>query len=139
MISIHLIHFLDTTFFFKEKPSKPEKTEEEEVSITEETVPVEALPRQQEDDSLLLDSRSGPPLPDKEGLTISTSWAILNDDESHISSPHLSPVDSETSISIINGTDNESALDNWDDSASNTMLEAGDQSTILAEKGKSVS
>ncbi|XP_060568226.1 G-protein coupled receptor-associated sorting protein 2-like [Ruditapes philippinarum] len=119
----------------EENSARPKiKKVQEKVYNGEETIPIETSGLQGEGDSFLLDSNSGPPLPDKEGLTISTSWAILNDDESHISSPHLSPVDSETSLSIINGTDNESALDNnWDDSASNTVLEAGDQSTILVE------
>jgi hypothetical protein len=127
---------LNVIFFITARPKT--KKVQEEVYNGEETNPIETSGLQGEGDSFLLDSRCGPPLPDKEGLTISTSWAILNDDESHISSPHLSPVDSETSLSIINGTDNESALDNnWDDSASNTVLEAGDQSTILVENGRS--
>lgn len=38
------------------------------------------------------------------------------------------------SMSIINGTDNDTDLGN-DDTPSNSVLEAGDQSTVLAEKG----
>ncbi|KAL4226459.1 DBD domain binding [Mactra antiquata] len=96
---------------------------------------------QGEGDSLKLVGDEGPPLPDKEGLTISTSWAILNNDESHASSPHLSPVDSETSmpdtesLSIINSANNESFLDYpGDETASNTVLEAADQDTIVEAK-----
>jgi hypothetical protein len=97
-----------------------------------------------EGDALLLDDRVGPPLPDHEGLTVSSSWAILNDDESHISSPHLSPVNSEASlvdgtqsesIAFINDTDTDSVLDNGENTQSNTVLEAADQCTVLEDKG----
>ncbi|XP_045166360.2 uncharacterized protein LOC123529862 [Mercenaria mercenaria] len=143
IFTLYLIRRRNKTGEISGKP----KTQQYEQEVKEETVPVEVVPgRRGEGDSLLLDTGSGSPLPDKEGLTISASWAILNDDESHASSPHLSPVDSETSIvngtqdgnseslSIINGTDNDSVLDNLDTTPSNSVLEAGDQSTILAEK-----
>lgn len=89
------------------------------------------------------DDETGSPLPDKEGLTVSTSWAILN--TSTQSSPHLSPVSSETSIveepndngslSIINGLDDTDLSATGDGTHTNTMLEAPfDESTFIESK-----
>ncbi|XP_052286159.1 uncharacterized protein LOC127881942 isoform X2 [Dreissena polymorpha] len=83
------------------------------------------------------------PLPDKEGLTVSASWAILH--SSNQSSPQLSPVNSEASIVdgagdgnciSLNGVDDDSFNDAGDDTHTNTMLEGqGDQCTVLEEQG----
>lgn len=92
------------------------------------------------------DDDNGPPLPDQAGLTVSTSWAILN--TSTQSSPHLSPVSSEASVaedgndsmSVINGVNgDESELGAGDGTHTNTVLEVPadeSDSTLLEEKSE---
>ena len=89
------------------------------------------------------DDAAGPPLADKEGLTCSTSWAILN--TSNQSSPQLSPVssDCETSVvedlddSFINGLDESDLSAAGDNTHTNTVLEAPDEEKTMIEEHKS--
>ena len=77
------------------------------------------------------DDDSGPPLPDKNGLSVSTSWAILNN-SSENNSPHLSPVNTEDSE--IEEVGEENGVQ--DSTQEATVLEVSQsESTILLEKG----
>ncbi|XP_052781045.1 uncharacterized protein LOC128217736 [Mya arenaria] len=88
------------------------------------------------------DDDCGSPIPDKEGLTVSASWAILN--SSNQSSPQLSPVSSQASL--VDGTGDTASMsviedaedsmnEGGDNTQTNTILEAHDQSTIIEHRG----
>lgn len=135
-------------FQFIEKPNKPKKAKKAAAppSNGQGDVTPELVQRAK---SILVpeDDETGSPIADKEGLTVSMSWAILN--QSNLSSPHLSPVSSETSmveaaddtnsISIINGIDEGDDLEAGDGTQTDTVLEAPDEEiTILDEKSEHV-